>query len=104
MNLADYPIAVVCWHMDRCDHCREFIPRLTMFARRHPCVPVLLVDAEKNSRLADGYRVTGTPTVTVIAHGRTLDRFDRALEDDELAALFDRFGAQCMIPGPAKAG
>lgn len=99
MNLADYPIVVVCWHQEECGHCQEFIPRLRRFAAAYPCVPVILVDAAQNGRLADGYRIAATPTVTVLRHGRTADRQDRALADDELAALFDALGAQCVIPG-----
>jgi thioredoxin-like negative regulator of GroEL len=96
MNIHDYPICIVCWHQETCGHCKEFIPRLRAAAAQS-CIPVLLLDAGENPLISDAYRIAATPTVTAHVHGRTVERFDRALDDGELAALFEQYARQCAV-------
>ena len=49
--------------------------------------------------LSDALNVRNTPTVLVLRHGRTVSRWDRAMKDDELAALYDDVGRACAVAG-----
>lgn len=90
MTLADYPLALVCWHQPGCGHCEEFLPVLARTAPEYPHVVTLSVDASRNERLADAFDVRSTPTVTLLAHGRTVARSDGAPSEDELRAMYAR--------------
>lgn len=102
MNLADFPYVVTVWHQPGCGHCEEFLPRANATAQRfaHCGVPTVMIDATNNTRLADGLNISATPTVIVLKRGRTAQRFNRGLEDNELEAIYQSLAKSCQVPPP----
>lgn len=104
MNLSDFPFVVTVWHQPGCGHCEEFLPRANATAQRyaHCGVPTVMIDATANTRLADGLNISATPTLIVLRRGRTVQRFNRGLEDNELEATYQALAKSCQAPPPGE--
>ena len=78
------------------------MPRVNATAQRyaHCGVPTVMIDATQNTRLADGLNISATPTLIVLRKGRTVQRFNRGLEDQELEATYQALARSCQAPPP----
>lgn len=92
MILGEYPRCIVTFVQPGCGHCHEFEPLFREAASRHPGVPSVVVDASRNDRIAESYRIEATPTVLVLVGGRTVARKDGAPDEDELEGYYQRLG------------
>lgn len=76
---------------ESCPPCRALEPRLERVARRFEGrLPVFRVDAERDLSVAEGFGVTGLPTVLIFRDGREVERLDGLIKEDDLAFTFKR--------------
>ncbi len=76
---------------ESCPPCRALEPRLEKVARRFEGrLPVFRVDAERDVSVAEGFGVTGLPTVLVFRDGREVERLDGLIREEDLASAFGR--------------
>ncbi len=76
---------------ESCPPCRALEPRLEKVARRFEGrLPVFRVDAERDVSVAEGFGVTGLPTVLVFRDGREVERLDGLIREEDLASTFGR--------------
>jgi len=79
--------SLVVFHMQGCPACHEYLPRLRAAARRHPTVPVHVMEAGQNSQLADAFKVSAVPATFVVKGTRSIRR-EGALPDHEIEWAF----------------
>lgn len=73
MTLAEYPLAVAVYHAPGCGACADLLTKLPAVAQAWAgCVPTLLLNTEQHGPLADAMRVTVTPTLVLVRHGRPM--------------------------------
>ena len=88
-----------------CGPCKTLTPLLEkVTAANAPRVRLVKIDVDKNTSLAQQFRIQSIPTVYAFLNGQPVDGFQGALGERELQAFIDRLLAAAQLPaGEAEA-
>lgn len=88
-----------------CGPCKTLTPLLEkVTAANAPRVKLVKIDVDKNTTLAQQFRIQSIPTVYAFLKGQPVDGFQGALGERELQAFIDRLLAAAPLPaGEAEA-
>jgi len=73
--------------MHGCPACTEYLPRVRAAARRHPTVPLYIMEAGEHEQHADAFKVTNVPATYVVRGNKNVQRVG-GLSDQEIEWAF----------------
>lgn len=73
--------------MHGCPACTEYLPRLQAAARRHPTVPLYVLETSEHEKEADQFKVSAVPATFVLRGSKYVTKTG-ALSEDEIEYNF----------------
>lgn len=88
IHLAQQPVLVLVFGMEGCPACSDYLPVFRRVAEKFPSVPAYAIDCNKQSEVADRFKVRATPTTFLLKHGRVVRRIEGEVGAAEIERLF----------------
>jgi thiol-disulfide isomerase/thioredoxin len=87
LDVRQHPVLVLVFVMEGCPACEGYVPKFRQVAERHK-TRAFAIDCNKQTKAADFYKISNTPTTLVLRHGFEIMRKEGELSTTEVENIF----------------